>query len=198
MASSTPAAEAAKGQAADPENRLLWRMNRRRLEAESLRDAMLVVSGQLDRAVGGTTLKSTTSIERDHKFEDVRRSVYTAVLRNKVLELFEAFDFADPNVVVGRRNVSTVATQALFLLNSPFVMAQARAAAKSALATPGDDKNRVDRAYRVTLGRLPAASERQLALRFVEEAGTQPSAREAVWERVYQALFACLDFRYVE
>src|SRR5262245_50958334 len=181
----------------DPENRLLWRMNRRRLDAEAIRDSILMVSGGLDPAVGGPTMKPGTTVERDYRFDDARRSVYTPIFRNKLLELFEVFDFADPNISMGRRNTSTVATQALYFLNSPFVMDQARAAAKSVLAQPHlDDASRVERAYRLALGRLPTARERRLALAFVS-AATTADERLGAWERFYQTLFACIDFRYV-
>jgi hypothetical protein len=184
--------------AVDPENRLLWRMNRRRLEAEAIRDAILTVSDRLDRSIGGPTVKKGTTSEYGYQFDDTRRSVYTPVFRNRLLELFEAFDFADPNLVMGRRNASTVATQALYLMNSPFIMEQARQAARSALAVPGlDDAGRVERAYRTALGRLPTERERQSALRFIEAGGEKLGQRLAAWERFYQALFACLDFRYV-
>ncbi len=186
--------------AADPENRLLGRMNRRRLDAEAIRDAMLAVSGQLDRTLGGPTIRKGTVSEYGYTFDDRRRSVYTPVFRNRLLELFEVFDFADPNLVMGRRNVSTVATQALYLMNNPFVMEQARHAAQAALAVPGlDDTGRVDRAYQVALGRLPTERERQLALRVIAASGEEASreGRLAAWERFYQALLACIDFRYV-
>jgi len=195
MSSDEPASELA--QRIDPENRLLWRMNRRRLDAESIRDAMLVVGSSLDRSAGGPMVAPNT-IERDFRFSDTRRSVYTPVFRNRLLELFEVFDFADPNTCMGRRNTSTVATQALYLLNNPFVMEQARRAALAALAVPGlDDAARLDRAYRAALGRLPTQRERQLALAFLNEAGNAVAERVAAWERLYQTLFACIDFRYV-
>ncbi len=192
-ASPSPAAVVHK---IDPENRLLSRMNRRRLDAESLRDAMLLVSGGLDRTAGGPTIRTGTTAERDYRFEDTRRSVYTPIFRNHLLELFEAFDFPDPNVCLGRRNVSTVSTQALFLMNSPFVMEQARRAAGSLLMVPKlDDVGRVELAYRRALGRLPGTRERTLALAFV---GQAPGPRVATWGQLYQTLFACIDFRYVD
>src|SRR5262249_5898659 len=89
------AADSAEGRKLDPENRLLWRANRRRLDAESIRDAMLTVSGTLDRTAGGPSIRPGTMAERDYRFEDTRRSVYTPVFRNRLLELFEAFDFAN-------------------------------------------------------------------------------------------------------
>jgi hypothetical protein len=191
-----------KAATADPENRLLWKMNRRRLDAECLRDAMLLAAGRLDRGVGGPTVKPGTSSEYDYKFDDVRRSVYTPVFRNKLLELFEAFDFPDPNLVSGRRNVSTTATQALYLMNNPFVLDQARAAARTLLARPGlTDTAALDIAYRTVLGRTPTATERQAVQRYLAAGGGErddPAKRAAAWERVYQALFASLDFRYAD
>jgi hypothetical protein len=190
----------------DPENRLLWRMNRRRLSAESIRDAILFVSGQLDRTAGGPTLKPGPAGEYGYVFDDVRRSVYTPVLRNRLPELFEVFDFADPNLVIGRRNTSTVATQALFLLNNPFMMEQAGAAADRLLAEDGGDGSReslsdellVERAFRVTLGRLSGDMERDAALASLGMPANDPAARKAAWQRVFQALFSSIDFRYLQ
>jgi hypothetical protein len=192
LASAAPAA-------ADPENRLLSRANRRRLDAECLRDAILAVSGQLDRTAGGPAMKAGTASEIAYHFDGTRRSVYLPVFRNKLPELFEAFDFCDPNLVGGRRNVSTVSTQALFMLNNPFVAEQARHAARSALARPGRDDERLERAYRSALGREPAQREKEILRSFLRDAGESaaPDKRLAAWERVFQALFACIDFRYV-
>jgi hypothetical protein len=199
---------------ADPENRLLWRMNRKRLDAESIRDAILTVSGKLDEAFGGPNvadpevMKSAGTItpsEYGFVFKDFRRSVYTPAFRNRMLELFEAFDMADQNTVAGKRNVSTVAPQALYMLNAPFVMDQARFAAERALAASAqDDGERVERAFREALGRSPTARERRTSLAAVtvstdlarnEENG---DPRVAAWERFFQALFGCLDFRYLD
>ncbi len=185
-----------EGMKADPENRLLWRANRQRMQAESLRDTILVVSGQLDRATLGNTIKKGTTAERDYVFDDVRRSIYTPIFRNRLNELFDVFDFPDPNMVMGRRNVSTVPTQALFMMNSPFIMTQARHAATLALKdADAKDAERIDLAYRKSLGRLPTPRERELAVRYV----SVPLAEQRLpaWERFYQTLFACVDFRYV-
>jgi hypothetical protein len=183
----------ADGVKADPENRLLWRMNRQRLEAEAIRDTILMVSGQLDRTTMGNTIKKGTVAERDYVFDDVRRSVYTPIFRNRLHELFEVFDFPDPNMVLGKRNVSTVPTQALYMMNSPFIMAQAKHAATLTLKDGRANAERVEEAYRKTLGRPPTARERELALEYVSVRAGQ----EAAWERFYQTLFACVDFRYV-
>jgi hypothetical protein len=185
------------GETVDPENRLLWRYNRRRVDAETLRDCILAVSGQLDRAAYGDNIKKGTTVERDYQFEDTRRSVYTPIFRNRLLELFEVFDFPDPNIVAGRRNISTVPTQALYLMNSPFVMTQARHTAEKLLETEElDDARRLAFAYRNALGRLPSERERQIALDYMRGAKTSEQ-RVAAWERLCQTLFACVDFRYV-
>jgi hypothetical protein len=200
-----------KAVAVDPENRLLWRMNRKRHDAESLRDAILTVSGKLDRAVGGSNVSdpsvlkgsgTVTPTEYGYVFADVRRSVYTPAFRNRMLELFEAFDMADQNAVSGRRNMSTVAPQALYMLNAPFIQEQARAAAERALADDElSDDPRIERAFREALGRSPTENERRIALTAVTVASDKKNESEerlAAWERFYQALFGCLDFRYVD
>jgi len=191
-ATATPAA-------ADPDNRLLSHTNRRRLEAEAIRDAMLQVSGQLDLAAGGQTYKEGLSSDFGYAQKDDRRSVYMPVFRNILPEIFEAFDFADPSVSTGKRNTSTVAPQALYLLNHPFVIEQSAAAATKLLADKAltTDDGRLMRAYRLTLGRVPSAAERQIALRFLANENIKLNTTEK-WSQIFHAMFASLDFRYVE
>ncbi len=152
--------------AADPENRLLSRMSRRRLDAEAIRDSVLSFSGRLDLAVGGRSFPKGSKTEFGFNFDSVRRSVYVPVFRNTLHELFEVFDFANPNLVSGQRITSTLPTQALYLMNSPFAMDEVRAAAKRLLAAEDlDDSQRIDLAYRRALGRALRAAERELTLR---------------------------------
>jgi hypothetical protein len=190
-----------RARAIDPENRLRWRMDRRRLDAECIRDAMLATSGQLRLEMGGPTFPM--ALTSDFRFEprdDSRRSVYAPVFRNALPELFEAFDFADPSVVVGRRDVSTAAPQALYLMNHPFVLEQARHAARRLLAEASlDDQRRMVQAYRRALGRAPTEAERRLGLAFLGAAPGDGAALdpEEVWTTIFQALFASLEFRYV-
>ena len=187
-------------QSVDPENKLLWRANRRKLDAEAIRDTVLQVSGQLDLAQGGPLLKPGTSADYNYKHTDTRRSVYAPVLRNSLPELFEAFDFADPSLVVGQRSDSTVAPQALFMMNHPWVMEQSQSAAQKLLAEKlDDDRTRVTRAYRLVLGRVPTDGEVTLALKFLpaESATSEAAKRTEAWGRFYQALFASVDFRYL-
>jgi hypothetical protein len=190
----------------DPENRLLGRMNRRRLDAESLRDAMLMTAGTLDLTVGGrniseeTLAKSSaiTPAEYGFVYTDMRRSVYTPAFRNWMHELFEVFDFADQNRTVGARSLTTTAPQALLMLNSEFVMEQAEHAARRALAADDvSDDQRIERAFRETLGRKPTNAEREIARNTVAGVGDDARKLEA-WQRLFQGLFACVDFRYLD
>jgi hypothetical protein len=190
----------AQARTVDPENRLLWRMNRRRLDAECLRDAMLHVSGAFRPAPGGPGFPDDLAADYGYVDTANRRSVYVPVFRNALPELFEAFDFADPSTVTGRRNVSTVAPQALFLMNHPFVIAQSKLAAARLIAeTHVSDSDRLTRAYRLILGRAPSLAELQTTLQYLEELPME-SANLAVsgWAQVVQALFATLDFRYLQ
>jgi hypothetical protein len=180
---------------ADPENTLFGRANRRRLDAECIRDAMLAVSGQLSPDPGGRTFPAGLAADYGYKRDSTRRSVYLPVFRNALPEVFEAFDFADPSLVTGRRNVSTVAPQALYLINHPFVAEQAGHAAARLLAEElPDDAARVTRAYRLTLGRTPTDGERTVAMKFLAKSD-DPKAK---WAAVFHALFASADFRYVD
>jgi hypothetical protein len=180
---------------ADPENRLLGAANRRRLDAECIRDTMLAVSGRLklDPPVGATYPASLSS-DYGYKGASELRSVYVPVFRNALAEIFEVFDFADASVTTGRRNSSTVAPQALYLLNNPFVLDQAKAAAARLLSEKlADDRTRVVRAWRLTLGRAPTEGEVALALKGVAAAADA----EKGWASVFHALFASVEFRYV-
>ncbi|HEU5115183.1 MAG TPA: DUF1553 domain-containing protein, partial [Isosphaeraceae bacterium] len=184
--------------AVDPENRLLSHRNRRRLEAEEIRDTMLSVSGRLDEAMGGPNFPETLASDYGFQENCDRRAVYVPVFRNALPELFEVFDFANPSLVVGRRDASTVAPQALFLMNSPFAREQARAAARRLLEdlVISGDEARLDLAYRRALGRSPSEEERRIGLEFVREESS--GSPEEVWGMVFQALFASMDFRYVD
>jgi hypothetical protein len=187
----------------DPENRLLWRANRRRLEAEVLRDTMLCVSGQLDRRMGGSAVSALGEFATNNNGkgglntdEIRRRSVYLPVLRGGLPPLFEVFDFADPDVSTGKRNATTVPTQALYLMNSPFVMEQARKAARRLLAEAGDDGDRLTLLYRRALCRVPTPGEREAVLRFLREPSSMSEL--AAWASVCQAVCGCGELRFVE
>ena len=178
------------GQAADPENRLLWRGNRRRLPAEAIRDTILAVSGQLDTRQGGYTIRKFSQYDWGYEFDTVRRSVYVPMFRNTALELFEVFDAANPNVTTGRRTETTLPTQALFMMNSPFVIAQAKRAGERIAGMAASDAARVRLAYRLALGRDPRPDEAALAVEFAGQAGA--------WPALAQSLFASIDFRTLD
>jgi hypothetical protein len=175
-------ASSATPQAADPGNRLLWRQNRRRLEGEALRDAMLSVSGLLNPKAGGHSVypelppeltktagwhASADPAERD------RRSVYVYVKRNQRYPFFSAFDAPDSNETCARRYTTTTAPQALLLLNSKVTLNMARAFAGRVLAeTDGDPARVIDRAHRLALGRAPGADERKTMREFLDRETT--------------------------
>jgi hypothetical protein len=169
----------------DPSNKLLWRMSKRRLEAEAVRDSVLCAAGTLNRAVGGPSVKVPlepevydllfTEGEPDglwpvtpDKSQHTRRSIYLFSKRNVRLPILEAFDQPDTLNSCAVRPVSTFAPQALILMNSPFVRDQAKALA-STLMKEGDAAKRVEALYRRAVGRAPNAEELKLALAFLKE-----------------------------
>ncbi len=165
----------------DPDNNLFSRQNRRRLEAEAIHDAILFTSGQID------LVKGTKS----------HRAIYERMDRNKIPEMFDIFDFPNPNLVSGVRNTSTVPTQALFLLNNPFVIKEAGKAATRILAnkelTP---EKRLNLAYRMTLGRLPREKEKSLALDYLQQ-HNEGLENPMAWAGILHSLYASLDFRFL-
>ncbi|MFT5410664.1 MAG: hypothetical protein ACI8XO_005051 [Verrucomicrobiales bacterium] len=163
----------------------------RRLDAEALRDAILATSGRLDKTMGGASIRDGARSEFGYDFKSDRRSLYLPVFRNALPDLFSVFDFPDPNLVAGKRNTSTLTTQALYFMNHPFVIEQSKHAA--AALGDGEVSDRIELAYRRALGRPPGQRERNLAEKFLgEEPGTD------AWAAFYQSLFACLDFRFVD
>ena len=169
----------------DPENRMFWRMPRQRLEAEAMRDTILATAGTLDRTLGGPNMfpyidpdlfevssKRNWPGKPDDDPSTWRRSVYVFSKRSIRYPLFEAFD--QPNLVnsVDRRNRSTVAPQALLLMNNSFVLVQAEQFAKRLQREAGEDAGaQVDRAFRIALSRPPDATERQQSTAFVRQDG---------------------------
>ncbi len=183
----------AKTVAADPENRLFGRANRRRMTGEAIRDSMLRISGQLSDERGGAAFPASLAADYSFKANSTRRSVYLPMFRNALPELLEAFDAADPSTVTGVRNVSTVAPQALYLMNNPFVAEQAKHAAEKLQTDSNDDNGRISRLYRSTMGREPTDGERSVATNFLRN---RSDAKEA-WTKLVHAAFASADFRFV-
>ena len=191
------------GMAGDPENKLLWRMPRVRLEAEAIRDSILAAAGSLDLTLGGPCVypyinpelfQSSTGRTWPGKPEEDpstwRRSLYVFSKRSIRYPLFEAYD--QPNLVnsCDRRNRSIVAPQALFLMNDSFVILQAKRFAERLRKEAGDDpRKQIERAYRVALGRLPAEPERAMAMAYVKDSTDGLAG-------FCQALFSLNEFVY--
>ncbi|QDT26595.1 DUF1553 domain-containing protein [Gimesia panareensis] len=190
----------AEQRAADPDNRLLTHQNHRRLDAEAIRDTILFVSGDLDLEQHEQTVRPGTKSEYGYEFKNNYRSVYIPVFRNRLHELLAVFDFPDPNLSVGRRNTSTLSTQALYLMNNPFVMQQAEQIAKRLNNEyPTDQSARIDALFRIMLGRLPHQSEKANAERFLNQANTAGASDQLeAWTAFCQTMIACIDFRYLQ
>lgn len=184
---------------ADPDNRLLARGFRRRIDAESLRDAMLAISGELDLSVtGGLTIQRITTYDNDYrhsKYPTMARSVFVPSFRNAPLPFLETFDGVNSNMVSGRRSESTLPSQALYLMNSDFVLKRSEATAASLFDCHSDDQRAlIDDLYLSTLGRQPVAEEVRLVAQFLNQSPDQQKALAAV----VQAVFSSIDFRYLD
>jgi hypothetical protein len=146
----------------DPENRLLWRFHRRRLDLEAMRDTLLFVAGRLDVSLGGRPV----DVANDPKV--TRRTVYGLVDRQSVPAVYRAFDFASPDLSTERRPRTTVPQQALFSMNSPLVIEQARAlSARPEVACTPAPEAQVTALYRRILARAPDPAELQAARKFL-------------------------------
>jgi hypothetical protein len=152
--------------AVDADNRLLWRANWQRMDAETLRDSLLFVSGNLDVQAGGPPVALNE--------KNARRAVYGFVSRRKLDPMLALFDFPNPNSTSEQRVVTNVPLQRLFMMNSSFVEDQAAGLAKR---LTGDDPQRVRQAYRILYGRAPSADELQLGLAFVAKSNWNEYAR---------------------
>ena len=191
----------------DEGNQLYWHANLRRLEVEAIRDSMLAASGALkaDRPTGAPFDRSSMGelAKGDKKkgkspavdiIEQPIRSVYLPVFRSKLPGMFTAFDFAEPDQVNGQRDVTTVAPQALFMLNNSFVVNVSTRVADSILAQKlPDDSARVRFAYAYALSRYPTEAEIASALSFI---GQNKDHRNS-WAAFAQALYSAAEFRYI-
>jgi hypothetical protein len=205
--------EEADALVADPDNDLFWRMNQRRLEVEAIRDAMLLASGQLDlkppagspvermgEGIIGRNIK-TTGLDDKH----FARSVYLPIVRGGLPEMLRLFDFPEPSIVGGVRNVTTVPTQALYMMNNPRVIESASKLAQRIFHEDSDPRSRVRYAYRLTLSRRPSEVEIDRALQYITSTkralknGEMRNTNESqaiAWAGFCQSLFASSEFRY--
>jgi Protein of unknown function (DUF1553) len=206
--------------AIDPDNRLYWRMNRRRLEAEAIRDSLLSIGGGLDLTLGGSLLPtenrkyvtSTANINLD-VYDVPRRTLYLPVVRSALFDYLTAFDFGDPSAMNGLRDRTTVAPQALFLMNSRLVSEQTRQLAETLLRLPGDDTGRISAAFERFYSRPPGPEEVAAALQFIQtyqaavaaeakpataEASEPEKSRFLAWQALCRSLMGTNEFLHVE
>jgi hypothetical protein len=202
----------------DPANRLIWRHSPRRLDAEEIRDAMLAVAGNLDcaRPKGSAAMEmkviELTNVSPEAKRIEkacdasMHRSIYLPLLRTLTPRSLEVFDFAEQGLVTGSRDSTTVATQALYLLNDPFVRQQAQSLAKRVQGQKElDDASRITLAYRLALSRPATAKEIERAQVYLAEyeraarlEGASADLRGAAWASFAQAILASAEFRYIK
>jgi hypothetical protein len=197
----------------DPDSRLLWRFNHRRLSAEEIRDSMLFLSGNLDPEMGGEhpfPAVETWGFSQHAPYYGIyptnKRSIYLMQQRLKRHPFLALFDGADPNVSMARRELTTVPTQSLYLMNDEFVHEQAMGLAKRLIDDNSDANSRIDTAYRITLGRAANDDEREDASQFLAayreatiEAGQADNAREVVvWAGFARTLLTRNEFLFVD
>jgi hypothetical protein len=184
--------------AIDPDNRLLWRMPRRRLDVEMWRDAMLAVTGQLDLSMRGPS-RSVDDVD----FR--RRTIYVTVAREELNPMLRMYDFPEASAHSPRRERTTTALQQLFVLNSPWIEQQAERLWRRLESLP-TDQARVAAAYRLLFSRGPTAAELELAERFLASGSAQPatgadalaSQHRTCWQNYLQALLGLNEFYFVD
>jgi hypothetical protein len=179
----------ARKHATDPDNRWLWRMNRRRLEVEAWRDAMLMVAGVLRTEHGGTPVDLNDP-------NNCRRTLYATVKRRDLHDMLRLHDFPDPITHAANRIVTTTPLQQLFTLNSPLLRQQAVALAKRMHAeVPADAEARVRRAYLLLYGRPATDQQVRLALTFL---GGDTASQDEPWVQYAHVLLASNEFLFID
>ncbi|MCS7465420.1 PSD1 and planctomycete cytochrome C domain-containing protein [Stieleria sp. ICT_E10.1] len=199
----------------DPDNQLLWRAHRRRMDPETFRDAMLQASGTLDFGHVDSTVDylgdqaTAVGANKNRRRTDFPcRSVYLPVIRNDLPELFDVFDFADPQATTGMRTETMVGTQGLFVLNDVSMLAASDAIARRLMVavdpSVGADSRRVDQLYQWVVGQAPPDDELEEVLAVIGQLETQlqgetfDEIRLRAWSVVSQALFASSRFQIIE
>ncbi len=180
--------------AVDPANRLLWRMNRQRLDVEAWRDALLAATGELDGRLGGPSADLGD-------IGNKRRTLYGKVSRHNLDSLLRLFDFPDPNITSGSRPVTIVPLQQLFVLNSEFMIAQARSLAAILAAEDKEDAGRIRKAFVRLYGRPATEREMRLGLAFLhapEEAEASGKAALSRWQQYAQVLLGANEFTFLD
>jgi len=172
---------------------LLWRMPVRRLEVEAWRDAMLSVSGTLDLTVGGPSVPLSSA-------DNHRRTFYAQISRHDLDPMLRMFDFPDANVTSDHRTTTTVPLQELFVLNSEFMIRQAKAFATRLTANAQEDNaSRIRTAFLLAYGRTPSDRELQLGMSFLEKpAAPNGTNRLTRWEEYAQVILSSNEFLYFQ
>ena len=192
--------------AVDSENQWYWRFEPRRLEAEAIRDTLLAVSGTLDRTMGGRLLATKNrDLVFNHESKDTstydirRRSIYVPVVRNHLYDVFRIFDYTDADVLNGNRDTSTVAPQALFLMNSPFVTEVARSLAIQLQEGATSSELKIQQLFETAYGRPATAQEVVTATTFLSEFGDHSAAdgSESAWQALCQAVVSSSELFYI-
>jgi Protein of unknown function (DUF1553) len=172
----------------DPENTLYWRANRRRLDFEATRDTLLAVSGCLSGRIGGPPMPSLTGTEP-------RRTIYGFVDRLNLPGLYRTFDFPDPSTTSPRRDQTTVAPQALFLMNDPFMIYVSRSMlARPEIVLLRDTKRKVEQLFRLIYGRTPSEEEFTAIREYLKEPTSDPRR----WQSFVQATMMANEFVFVD
>jgi mono/diheme cytochrome c family protein len=192
QASDPPDEQAKARENADLENRLLWKMNRRRLDFEAQRDTLLAVSGRLDQRMGGAPVELTTT-----PFVP-RRTLYGFIDRQNLPGLFRTFDFPSPDSTSPQRYETTVPQQALFLMNGPFVMEQVRRLIhRPEVESQNQPEARIQALHHLVFSRPAEPEEVSLGMRFIEAQASQ-SGSMTPWEKYAQVLLMTNEFVFVD
>ncbi|MCC6509591.1 MAG: DUF1549 domain-containing protein, partial [Pirellulaceae bacterium] len=192
----------------DAENEWLWRFRRRRLTGEEIRDSVISVGVGLDQTMYGTLMKTenhkyvnSTGGAGELNYDNARRSVYLPIIRSGVFDVLQTLDFPDPAMINGERQTSTVAPQALLMMNSDLVQGQTEALATAISRATLDDAQRISWAYRQILKRPPTLDEIVASSTFVRQARLQSTSEEAErvgWQSLCRVLISSNEFSYVE
>lgn len=196
----------------DPSNEYYWRFDLRRLEAEAIRDSLLAVSGKLDRTAGGSllTVKNREFLfdhtSKDNStYETNRRSVYIPVIRNHLYDMFTLFDYSNASVLNGDRDTSTIAPQALFMMNSQWIDDVTFSLADRLIANCDDAEERIQKLYLDAYGRRPTPTETSLSLEFIEamdatlksSSNDEQTIERQTWQALCQSVVSANEFVYI-